>query len=141
MRRLLCLTLLVTVGAVVAAVSAGAATTIDFKAEIHDNFRVCPPGVDLCGKGIVHGFGTATGTFTFFPTERVFILDSDGSTLRIALVPTDLSPPTLAGTWTVIGGTGVFAGATGSGTIWATGTGVPVPSDTAHYRGTITLPD
>jgi hypothetical protein len=99
----------------------------------------CPAGVDLCSKGVVHGFGTATGAFTFSPLERVFTLDSDGSTLRIALAPVDLSPPVLTGTWTVIGGTGVFAGATGSGMIWATVTGVAGPSDTAHYRGTITL--
>jgi hypothetical protein len=108
---------------------------------LHDNFRVCPTGADLCGKGVVHGYGTATATFTFFPLERVITLDSEGSTLRLTLEPTDLSPPTLAGTWTIVDGTGVFAGASGRGVIWATSTGVPVPSDTAHYRGTITLPN
>jgi hypothetical protein len=142
MSRAVCLCALAVFGVIAAVLPAtvGASTTSAFRADIHDNFRTCPPGIDLCGKGVVHGYGTATGTFTFFPTERVFTLDSDGSTLRIALVPTDLSPPTLAGTWTIEGGTGVFAGATGSGVIWATTTGVPVPSDTAHYVGTITLP-
>jgi hypothetical protein len=139
MRRILCLAILATFGTAVVAVPAGAETTTKFRADLHDNFRDCP-GADLCGKGVVHGYGTATGSFTFFPTERVITLDSDGSTLRLALVPTDLTGPTLAGTWTVIDGTGVFAGASGSGVIWATTTGVPVPSDTAHYLGTLTLP-
>jgi hypothetical protein len=135
MRRTLCLLALASLALVV---PAGATTTQVFKADLHD-FGPCPPGIDLCGKGVVHGFGTATGTFTFFPLERVITLDSDGSTLRLALEAIDISAPTLAGTWTVAGGTGVFAGATGSGVIWATATGVPTPSDTAHYRGTITL--
>jgi hypothetical protein len=139
MRRILFLAILAMFGTTIVALPASAETTRVFKADLHDNFRDCP-GADLCGKGVVHGFGTATGSFTFFPTERVITLDSDGSTLRLALVPTDLTGPTLAGTWTIIDGTGVFAGASGSGVIWATETGVPVPSDTAHYRGTLTLP-
>lgn len=141
MQRSICLLALAAVGAIGFALPAGAATTREFKAEFHDNFRDCPAGVDLCGKGIVHGFGTATGTFTFFPLERVITLDGDGSTLRLTLEATDLVPPGLEGTFTIVGGTGVFAGATGSGVVWATTTGVPVPSDTAHYRGLITLPD
>ena len=139
MRRILCLAILATFGSVVVALPASAETTTVFKADLHDNFRDCP-GADLCGKGVVHRYGTATTSFTFFPTVRVITLDSDGSTLRLELVPTDLSDPTLAGTWTVIDGTGVFAGASGSGVVRATTTGVPVPSDTAHYRGTLTLP-
>jgi hypothetical protein len=140
MRRAVCFCALAVFGVIAAILPAtvGASTTSAFRADLHDNLA-CPPGIDLCGKGVVHGYGTATATFTFFPTERVITLDSDGSTLRIALVPTDLSPPLLHGTWAIEGGTGVFAGATGSGVIWATETGVPVPSDTAHYVGTITL--
>jgi hypothetical protein len=141
MGRALSFIVICAVTAVVSALPAGAATTSVFRADIHDNFRVCAVGVDLCGEGVVHGYGTASGAFTFSPLERVFTLDSDGSMLRLALEPTDLSPPTLSGTWTIVDGTGVFAGATGSGVIWATTTGVPGPSDTAHYLGTITLPD
>ena len=51
-----------------------------------------------------------------------------------------LDPPRLEGTFTIVGGTGAFVGAPGSGIVWAVGTGVRVPSATAHYRGTITLP-
>ena len=137
MRRILALAVLATVATAMPAV---AATTQTFKLDVHDNFRACPPGFEECGKGVLQGYGTVTTTFSFGLLERVITLDSDGSTLRLALVPTDLDPPRLEGTFTVVEGTGVFAGATGSGIVWAVGTGVPVPSDTAHYRGTITLP-
>jgi hypothetical protein len=133
MRRAFCLAVL---AALALAVPAGATTTQVFKADVHD-MGACAAGPS-CGTGVVHGFGTVTTTFTF-PVERVFTLDADGSTLRLALEADDLTPPLFSGTWTVIGGTGVFAGATGSGVVWATGTGVPGPSDTAHYRGTIAL--
>jgi hypothetical protein len=137
MRRALALAVL---AAVATALPAGASTTHVFRADLHDNLGACPPGADECGKGVVHGFGTVTTTFSFGSFERVITLDRDGSMLRLALAPTDLDPPRLEGTFTIVGGTGLFAGATGSGIVWAVGTGVPVPSDTAHYRGTITLP-
>jgi hypothetical protein len=139
-----------------AALPASAATTQRFSADLHDN--VSCPGVDLCGKGLVHGFGTATTTLTFtsfgpgpgncaaVTAERSITLDRDGSTLQLAIVGV-LCPKgnpngeaAGSGTFTVAGGTGIFAGATGSGLLSAQATGVPGPSDTAHYDGTITLP-
>lgn len=139
MRRALVLAALAVVAAI-ATLPASASTTGVFKLDVHDNLGACPPGFEECGKGVLHRFGTVTTSFSFGLLERVITLDRDGSTLRLALEPTDLDPPRLEGTFAIVGGTGVFAGATGSGIVWAVGTGVPVPSDTAHYRGTITVP-
>lgn len=137
MRHALCSLVLFALGVAALAVPAGASTTHSFKADLQDK-DVCP-GFDQCGSGIVHRFGHATTTLSFATLERVITLDSDGSTLRLTLEPTDFTPPKFEGTFTVVGGTGIFEGATGSGVVWATATGVPVPSDTAHYRGTLTL--
>jgi hypothetical protein len=110
----------------------------EFKAELHDNLA-CPPGFDFCGKGLVHGFGTATTTLNFTGAEpgpgdclmatavRTITLDSDGSTLLISIAGT-ICDQKLSGTYAVISGTGAFAGATGSGTLDGTATGVPVQS-------------
>ena len=117
---------------------AASSTTEPFRANVHD-LLFCP-GVDLCGSGVIQGFGTVTTTFSFASGERVFTLDSDGSTLRLLLQPTDTTGSRLNGTWTIVGGTGVFSGASGTGELWAIGTGAPEFSDTAHFRGTITLP-
>jgi hypothetical protein len=119
----------------IASAPASAATT-EFRADVHDA-GVCPD-VDLCGTGVIQGYGTVTTTLTFATGERVFILDSDGSTLTLLVEATGTTGSRLTGTWTIISGTGVFAGAEGSGEVWATPTGIPVTSDTAHYRGTIT---
>ena len=139
------------------ALAATAATTQDFDAQLHDNL-VCPAGFDLCGKGVLQGYGTVTTTLRFtgfgpgpgncagLTAERVITLDSDGSTLDLALdgvLCPKVSPnghPSGSGTFTITGGTGIFAGATGSGLLSVQSTGVPVPSDTAHYHGTVTLP-
>jgi hypothetical protein len=123
---------------VVAVGPAASATTTPFRANVHD-LLFCP-GFDLCGSGVIQGFGSVTTTFAFASGERVFVLDSDGSTLRLLLEPTGTTGFRLDGTYTVVGGTGVFAGATGAGVVWATGTGAPELSDTAHFRGTITFP-
>jgi hypothetical protein len=131
-------------------VPASAQTTQPFKAELHDNLA-CPPGFDFCGKGLVHGFGTATTTLSFTgavpgpgdcltaTADRTITLDSDGSTLLMAIAGT-ICAQKLEGTYAIVSGTGVFAGATGDGTLKGTATGVPLPSDTVHLRGVITLP-
>jgi len=138
--------------------SAAAATTQEFRAELHDNL-VCPAGVDLCGKGELKGFGTVTTTLKFtgfgpgpdgcagLTAERVLTLDSDGSTLRLSLVgflcPQGNSggraPGNGSGTFAVIAGTGSFADATGDGLLTVQATGKPGLSDTAKYEGTLTL--
>src|SRR5215207_9930669 len=135
MRLRRCLPILVLTALLVASAPASAATTV-FRADVHDR-GVCP-GVDLCGTGVIAGYGTVTTTLTFATGERVFVLDSDGSTLRLLVEATGTTGSRINGTWTIVGGTGVFAGAEGSGEVWATATGVPVTSDTAHYRGTFT---
>jgi len=129
------LPLLALIALFIVAAPASAATTA-FRAEVHD-LGACP-GVDLCGTGVIQGYGRATTTLTFATLERVFTLDSDGSTLTLLLEPTGITGTRQNGTWTIIGGTGVFAGAEGSGEVWATATGIPGISDTALYRGTIT---
>jgi hypothetical protein len=138
-------TLAVAVG--VAAPTTGAATTQPFRAEFHDS-PTCP-GVDICGKGIVHGFGTVTTTLVFTgvapspdgcltaTAERDLALDRDGSTLRLALAGT-ICRHKVEGTFQIVGGTGAFAGATGGGTI----RGVSIlgePSDSVHFEGSLTL--
>jgi hypothetical protein len=139
-------------------VPASAASTQEFKAALHDNLA-CPVGIDLCGKGQLIGFGQVTTTLTFtgfgpgpgncaaVTGERVLTLSRDGSTLRLSLQgilcpqgSTGNAPGFGSGTFTVVEGTGLFAGATGSGLISVQATGVPLPSDTARYDGTITLP-
>jgi hypothetical protein len=149
MKRAVCFVVLAAVG-LIAGVSSAGAQTQELKAELHDNLA-CPSGFDFCGKGLVHGFGTATTTLVFTGAEpgpddcltatavRTITLDSDGSTLLLAIAGT-ICRQKLDGTYTIIGGTGVFAGATGTGTLKGTATGVPLPSDTVHLRGVITLP-
>src|SRR5580765_5917291 len=86
-------------GALVLASPTTAATT-DFAADVHDNLA-CPAGLDLCGKGNVHGFGIVTTTLVFTgigpgpgdcltaTAERVVTLANDpGSTLVLELVGT-----------------------------------------------------
>ena len=150
MRRAICLLLLVGFGVIAGALPAAAQTTQPFKAELHDNLA-CPPGFDFCGKGLVHGFGTATTTLNFTgavpgpgdcltaTANRTITLDGDGSTLLLSIAGT-ICRQKLDASFAIVGGTGVFAGASGSGTLTGTATGVPLPSDTVHLRGSITLP-
>lgn len=96
-------------------------------------------GASVSKKPLGH-FAVDAVTSAVHTRPRIFTLDSDGSTLRLLLAPTDTTGVRLNGTWTILGGTGVFAGATGTGELWAIPTGAPEFSDTAHSRGTITLP-
>jgi hypothetical protein len=159
MMRISLVAVIAVLASAAAPLGASATTTQAFRAELHDNLT-CPTGFDLCGKGLVHGFGTVTTTLTFtgfgpgpgncasLTAERVLTLDSDGSTLDLSiegiLCPQGASgghaPGKGSGTFTVVGSTGRFAGATGSGQLSVQATGVPGLSDTAHYQGTLTLP-
>ena len=125
----------------------------------------CPPDLD-CGTARVDGFGKATRTLaitglapdsppgcdTITGIEHM-TLDSDGSTLDLAVTaalcypgashsaPDDEArsqgdPFKASGTFEVIDGTGVFAGANGRGTLTAIGAGDAI---VIHYAGTITL--
>jgi hypothetical protein len=133
--------------AVAGSASAGAAATTSFRAEFHDS--PCPVGA--CGKGVVHGFGTATTTLVFTgaapgpgddcvtaTAERNVVLDRDGSVLRLTLVGT-ICRQKVEGTFAIVGGTGAFAGASGGGTV--RGVAIRgVPSDSVHFTGTLVLP-
>jgi hypothetical protein len=129
------------------------------------NSIVCPPDLD-CGTASVDGFGKATRTFAitgFVPAVppgcdlvtgiEHMTLDSDGSTLDLAVTaalcypgashsaPDDQAPSKgdpfkATGTFEVSDGTGVFAGAGGSGTLTAIGAGDAI---VINYAGTITL--
>jgi hypothetical protein len=151
MKRLGYLAILVAVGAMAVTLSASAESTQVFKAQFHDSPSACPPGADICGKGVVKGFGTATTSLTFTgfapgpgancvtaTATRTATLDSDGSTLYIELDGT-ICDQKVSGTFVIAGGSGVFNQASGGGMI----SGVTirgVPSDAVHFEGTITLP-
>jgi hypothetical protein len=119
-------------------VPAAAASTGTFKAQFQGD------------HGLIQGYGVVTTTIEitgFGPGSndcpdsvtgiRVVTLRSDpSSTLTFALDGL-LCDPLVAGTWTIVDGTGIFSGATGMGTI----TGVlNFRMDVVQYRGTITIP-
>jgi hypothetical protein len=147
MKRAAFFVLLAVLGATVLALPASAQNT-EFKAEFSEK-GACP-GVDLCGKGVIHGFGTVTTTLVFTSFEpgpgdcatasadRTQTLDSDGSTLLMSASGV-VCGGRIEGTYTILGGTGVFAGASGSGTLWGSTTNPHVVSQDIHLRGSITL--
>lgn len=125
----------------------------------------CPPGLD-CGRARIDGFGAATRSLAltgFTPgvpagcnsvTALEHMVLNDGSgTLDLALDAALCNPGASAaaphsprsqgdpfkatGTFTVIGGTGVFAAASGNGTLRSVGAGDAI---VIHYSGTLTLP-
>jgi hypothetical protein len=132
---------------------AQASTSVHFSA----SFAEFSCGVDRCGTGVVAQFGKASFVLNFGDPlctaelpALVTVTFTDGSTLmwcqigidRVA-VPGGLIEP-FTGPFNVIGGTGVFAGATGSGVqnaIWVNDANT---GDTrvAHraYSGTLTVP-
>ena len=129
--------------------------------------KPCPTGgTDPCGVGRIKGIGVATESFVLDPVEQgnpctdftgtttITLQDAGLSTLVIAEVDTECTPgnstntagsqlhafgnPVIGqGTWTVIGGTGVFTGATGTGTTSYVGSGDAL---VIHYVGSVQLP-
>jgi len=125
----------------------------------------CPPNLD-CGRARIDGYGAATrmlaltgvapgipaGCNSVTAVEHM-VLDSDGSTLDLALdaalcypgsshdsssTPRAQGDPFKAtGTFVVVGGTGVFAGAIGGGTLTGVGAGDAI---VIHYSGTLAIP-
>jgi hypothetical protein len=87
-------------------------------------------------------------TFTVPATDEVTLTDADGSRLFLSadgnlsgsLAPAG-APLTFDGTFTITGGTGRFAGATGNGTIAAILTGSPSGTFTASLEGTFSVPE
>jgi hypothetical protein len=142
--------LVTALAALAGAASPGAASTTSFRAELHDGVT-CPAGIDICGKGVVHGFGVATTTLVFTSlapgpggtcatgtADREIVLARDGSTLLLAITGT-ICRNKIEGTYAVVGGTGAFAGAAGSGTVRGAAI-LGVPSDSVHFVGTLVLP-
>jgi hypothetical protein len=129
------------------------------------NSIICPPNLD-CGRARIDGYGAATRTLAitgFTPGVPAgcdsvtalehMVLDSDGSTLDLALDAAICHPGSsrdassspraqgdpfrATGTFAIVGGTGVFAGATGSGTLTSVGAGDAI---VIHYSGTLAIP-
>ena len=125
----------------------------------------CPPDLD-CGRARIVGFGKATRTLVitgFAPGVPIgcnsvtavehMVLESDGSSLDLALDAALCNPGGSAnsndspraqgdpfkatGTYVVLEGTGVFAGAAGGGTLISVGAGDGI---VIHYSGTLSLP-
>ena len=152
MRRTLCLAIVAALGAIVVALPASASSTQKFKAQFHDSdSSPCLPSFDTYGKGLVKGFGTVTTALritSFVPgpgancvtvtADRLVTLDSDGSTLLLAVAPSPVCDQKFSGAFTMVSGTGVFAGTTGGGTL--SGVIGGGGNSEALYRGTITLP-
>ena len=63
--RMFVIVLVVAFGVLAVVLPASAQSTQVFRAEFHDVDSGCPAGVDLCGAGVVQGFGTVTTTLTF----------------------------------------------------------------------------
>ena len=159
---------LLIVGAVFASSASARPRTIDFTLIFNASPEdACDPGVLICGRVQVPGFGFAMATFTptgfeLGPGPNCFTgqglvgitLESDGSTLVLtttavactpggsgsspgSIGPSQGSPFQGDGTWSVVDGTGTFAGATGGGTNTALNAG---HFEVAKYEGSLTLP-
>lgn len=143
------------------------AGTRTFRAVILENFgirasaqpcEVLADGFSCPGEGTVQGFGPVTSTIFFpfdppFPLTRTLEL-ADGSTLVLAETPLGgIRPGSSADApgqqvsagnpafdnyaWSVVAGTGVFAGAVGSGTWENVQAGDTI---VLRFTGTLTLP-
>jgi hypothetical protein len=125
----------------------------------------CAPGL-MCGTARIDGFGKATTTFAItgfvpdvppgcntFSGIQQMTLESDGSMVELVVTaalcypgrsheapddqaPSQGDPFNATGTFEVVGGTGVFANASGSGALTAIAAGDAIVID---YAGTISL--
>jgi len=149
MQRLLRLTTLALLGGLGLALSAGAASSQEFKAQFHDDD--CATHAQ-CGTGLVEGYGhvtttldltggvfdPSTGCLTDVTAVRDIALMSDpSSTLTLALSNGLICDNKGSATFTISAATGVFTGlAVLPGTVRVTL--IPgVPGDSAQYRATI----
>jgi hypothetical protein len=126
--------------ALAAAAPAASAQASPFSATYTEKFvgprggPPCPDDAFACGSGTAAGLGSFTTEVVFDPTGAIRTLAfSDGSTLVFdeafvsfqgpgasgssnASGMSEGHPGSYAQTWTIAGGTGIFSGATGSGT-------------------------
>jgi hypothetical protein len=153
--------------AVVAAPASASTSTFEATFQQHYGAGVAPLPCDVtfCSEGTVAGYGHATGATTItsvrpvpgtscieFTATSTITLD-DGSTLSLEAsgircpvggshdAPGHLisygNPVSTTGTFTITAGTGIFAGASGSGTFLASFAG---DVQVTELSGTITLP-
>ena len=149
MRRTLLAFVLLTLGTFAVALPAGAASDREFKAQFQD---VECATHNLCGSGLVEGYGHATTTLDITGAEfdpatgclinvtalrDVVLVDDPTSTLTLALADGLICGNKGSATFTISAATGVFTGLVvlpGSVRV----TLIPgVPADTAQYRATI----
>jgi HYR domain len=147
--------------------SAAGTLTLTMKATIADNFRTCPPGTpaeatgcfsrngaaDVQGLGRVEeswdpvvdetGAGCGPASLRFFPSTARFTVSGKGTIdvqVNGACLPFNPPSPVVGTeTYTVTGGSGKFAGASGAGTVdqFSNGPGLP-GHDT--WSGTLVVP-
>ena len=124
--------------------------------------RDCPPGFPagaFCFTGVGHGLTTPPGTVgteryagfvdvttqdpvTGCPVDRNAVSISTSSGTLFLTTRGASCPPFDNGTWQAVGGTGIFEGATGSGTVSTVTTGVNsngTISSSSTYAGTLNL--
>ena len=149
MRRALLAFVLSALGTFALALPAGAASDREFKAQFRDSSCATH---DLCGSGLVEGYGHATTTLditgaVFDPAtgclidvtalRDVALVEDLSSTLTLALTDGLICGNKGSATFTISAASGVFAGLVVlPGTVRVTlipGT----PEDTAQYRATI----
>ena len=149
MRRALLAFVLSALGTFALALPAGAASDREFKAQFRDSSCATH---DLCGSGLVEGYGHATTTLditgaVFDPAtgclidvtalRDVTLVEDLSSTLTLALTDGLICGNKGSATFTISAASGVFAGLVVlPGTVRVTlipGT----PEDTAQYRATI----
>jgi hypothetical protein len=149
MRRTLLAFVVLALGTAAAALPVSAASDREFKAQFRDD--ECTTH-DLCGTGLVEGYGHASTTLDITGAEfdpatgclinvtavrDVALVDDPSSTLTLVLTDGLICDNKGSATFTISAGTGVFAGLVVlPGTVRATL--IPgVPADTAQYRATI----